>query len=69
MSMEGLTDEQLLNVERKMNGLYYEILKKLDSRVIFTPLVEMCVTAFHETEWYKKAVNESDKTTKAEEIV
>ena len=35
--MEGLTDEQLLNVERKMNGLYSEILKKLDSRVIFTP--------------------------------
>ena len=69
MSMEGLTDEQLLNVERKMNGLYSEILKKLDSSVIFTPLVEMCVTAFHETEWYKKAVNESDKTTKAEEIV
>ena len=66
MSMEGLTDEQLLNVERKMNGLYSEILKKLDSSVIFTPLVEMCVTAFHETEWYKKAVNESDKTTKAE---
>ena len=64
MSMEGLTDEQLLNVERKMNGLYSEILKKLDSRVIFTPLVEMCVTTFHETEWYKKAVNESDKTTR-----
>ena len=49
--MEGLTDEQLLNVERKMNGLYSEILKKLDSRVIFTTLVEMCVTAFNETGW------------------
>ena len=48
--MEGLFDEQLASVERKMNNLYSEVLKKLDTRVILTPLIESNLIAFHGTE-------------------
>ena len=69
MLMEGLSDEQLACVESKMIILYFEVLKRLNTRVFFTPLIESYLIAFHGTEWYENEVVEYERFSKAEEIV